>query len=142
MSKNPSMAPVRRAALAAMVFLGTYYVTAIPALMFFGVDGPTLLIPFVVSVVAARYAWMRADSLPKHVAACTFSGALLFGAIGFVAGFLGPLIFMPEANQGPLLGIFVTGPAGVLLGAVAGLVYGLARSRRESGTVASGSAEL
>lgn len=39
------------------------------------------------------------------------------------------MIFAPEANQGPLLGIFYTGPAGVLLGAVGGLLYGLGRDR-------------
>jgi hypothetical protein len=57
----------------------------------------------------------------------------LFGVIGFAAGFVGPMIFAPEANQGPLLGILITGPAGVLVGAVAGLVYGLAKSRNRGG---------
>jgi hypothetical protein len=40
-----------------------------------------------------------------------------------MGGFLGPIIFTPEANQGPLLGIFITGPLGFLLGGVAGFVY-------------------
>ncbi len=57
---------------------------------------------------------------------------LLFGAVGFLAGFLGPIVLNPEANQGPLLGIFITGPLGVLLGAGAcllqRLVPGLSRS--------------
>jgi len=44
--------------------------------------------------------------------------------------FLGPMILAPEANQGPLMGLFITGPAGVLIGAIAGLVYGLVKSRR------------
>lgn len=137
MTQNLSITPVRRAALAAMVFLGTYYVTAIPALVLFGVQGLSLLIPFIVSVAAARYVWVRADRLPRHAAACTFYGAVLFGGIGFAAGFLAPMILMPEANQGPLLGIFITGPAGVLLGALAGFVYGLAKSRRAGGSLAS-----
>ena len=38
--------------------------------------------------------------------------ALLLGGIGFAAGFFGPMLLAPEANQGPLLGIFITGPAG------------------------------
>jgi hypothetical protein len=37
-------------------------------------------------------------------------------AVGFAAGFLGPLTFNPGANQGPLLGIFITGPGGAFLG--------------------------
>jgi hypothetical protein len=43
---------------------------------------------------------------------------LIVGAVGFAAGFLGPITFNPEANQGPLLGIFITGPAGASLGLV------------------------
>jgi hypothetical protein len=41
---------------------------------------------------------------------------LIVGAVGFAAGFFGPITFNPDANQGPLLGIFITGPAGALLG--------------------------
>ena len=48
--------------------------------------------------------------------------ALILGAVGFFAGFLGPLTFSPDANQGPLLGIFITGPGGFLFGLVLGVV--------------------
>jgi hypothetical protein len=51
-------------------------------------------------------------------------GGLILGGIGFVAGFFGPIILTPNANQGPLLGIFVTGPLGFVLGAVIGWLYG------------------
>ena len=51
-------------------------------------------------------------------------GAVLGGAIGFVAGFFGPIVLTPEANQGPLLGIFITGPAGDLLGGMLGALLG------------------
>ncbi len=44
------------------------------------------------------------------------------GFIGFALGFFGPMIFAPGANQGPLLGIFITGPIGVATGFVAGIV--------------------
>ena len=50
--------------------------------------------------------------------------ALVLGGLGFAAGFFGPLVFKPEANQGPLLGIFITGPAGFLIG----LIYGVVRA--------------
>jgi hypothetical protein len=49
-------------------------------------------------------------------------GGCLLGGIGFVAGFVGPIMFMPDSNQGPLLGIFITGPGGFLLGLVLGAV--------------------
>lgn len=46
---------------------------------------------------------------------------LLPGAAGFLAGMFGPIIFDPEANQGPLLGVLVTGPGGALLGLLLGI---------------------
>lgn len=54
-------------------------------------------------------------------------GAVILGGIGFVGGFFGPIIFTPEANQGPLLGIFITGPIGAVLGAIAGVLVGWRR---------------
>ena len=54
-----------------------------------------------------------------------FKGALIVGGIGFCAGFFGPMVFAPDANQGPLLGIFITGPLGAVLGAIGGFVYGI-----------------
>ena len=50
-------------------------------------------------------------------------GAVVIGGFGFVAGFLGPMIFDPGASQGPLLGILFTGPLGLVIGAVGGAIY-------------------
>jgi hypothetical protein len=52
--------------------------------------------------------------------------ALQVGGIGFAAGFFGPMLLAPGANQGPMLGIFITGPVGFLLG----LIYGVIREAR------------
>ncbi|MGD9598277.1 MAG: hypothetical protein AB7G76_11345 [Steroidobacteraceae bacterium] len=49
--------------------------------------------------------------------------ALTLGVVGFWAGFYGPLALSPDANQGPLLGIFITGPGGVIGGLVLGAVF-------------------
>ena len=51
--------------------------------------------------------------------------ALVVGVVGFACGFFGPIALSPEANQGPLLGIFISGPGGALLGAILGVVFGL-----------------
>jgi uncharacterized membrane protein len=52
---------------------------------------------------------------------------LIIGIISFLGGFIGPIILTPEANQGPLLGIFFTGPigfaAGILLGIPGSIIY-------------------
>jgi len=55
-------------------------------------------------------------------------GAIL-GIIGFLGGFIGPVIFTPEANQGPLLGIYITGPLGFVLGLIVGFVLSLRPAR-------------
>lgn len=47
---------------------------------------------------------------------------LLVGAVAFLGGFLGPIVIQPDANQGPLLGILITGPLGLILGAALGFV--------------------
>ena len=53
------------------------------------------------------------------------AGAVAVGLIGFIGGFYGPLILAPEANQGPLLGIFITGPLGMIVGAALGAAIGI-----------------
>jgi len=83
------------------------------------------------AIWAARYTWRRtSEAHDDGVLAMTLSGALVVGGIGFVGGFFGPMIFAPEANQGPLLGLFITGPLGFALGAAGGFVYGLVRRSR------------
>lgn len=49
---------------------------------------------------------------------------LRLGALTFAVGFVGPVLWSPESNQGPLLGIFITGPIGFVVGSLAGLVAG------------------
>jgi len=49
--------------------------------------------------------------------------ALVLGGVGFAAGFFGPMALRPDANQGPMLGIFITGPGGAVLGLVLGTVF-------------------
>jgi len=52
--------------------------------------------------------------------------ASFVGLSAFLAGFVGPMILTPNANQGPLLGIFITGPLGLL----GGLAWGAIRAER------------
>lgn len=49
--------------------------------------------------------------------------AFVAGGVGFALGFFGPMLLAPDANQGPMLGIFITGPLGFL----GGLVWGIGR---------------
>ena len=81
-----------------------------------------------VALGAARAVWRPAESrgLPGSVAA----GAALVGAVGFTAGFIGPLLVTPENTVGPLLGLVVTGPASVVMGAIGGGVMWMRRRPR------------
>lgn len=54
-------------------------------------------------------------------------GAGWCGIIGFAAGFFGPMLLMPESNQGPMFGLFISGPGGVVLGAMAGAAIAAGR---------------
>jgi hypothetical protein len=56
--------------------------------------------------------------------------AFAVGAAAFALGFFGALVFYPESNLGPLLGIFITGPVGFLVGALFGVVL-FARAARD-----------
>jgi hypothetical protein len=51
------------------------------------------------------------------------------GGVSFLAGFAGPLL-LSSSNLGPLLGIFVTGPLGFLVGGVLGALRAANKSAR------------
>jgi hypothetical protein len=48
-----------------------------------------------------------------------FWGALI-GGVCFIVGFVGPVYIGPGSPQGPLFGIFMSGPAGALVGCAVG----------------------
>ena len=60
--------------------------------------------------------------------------ALFVGTLAFLAGFVGPIILAPDANQGPLLGILYTGP----IGTVVGFLWGILRANRRRAEKQSG----
>lgn len=111
----------------------------VPATYYFIYWVPFSLIPFfeqlwirsAISLICAIgvgwYVWKRIGSTSAGLISSTLFGAIVFGATGFILGFVGPLILTPNANQGPLLGIFITGPAGFFLGGILGFVIGIIR---------------
>jgi len=83
----------------------------------------SFILAAVAAILAGRYVWVRTVSFELTLVKSALLGGLVTGGIAFSLGFFGPMIFDPDANQGPLLGIFVTGPLGLVLGAVGGVVY-------------------
>lgn len=82
-----------------------------------------IIISLICATIASWYIWKKLGAVNPGAITCILAGAVITGAIGFTAGFFGPIIFSPEANQGPLLGIFITGPLGFLLGGIGGGIY-------------------
>jgi hypothetical protein len=74
--------------------------------------------------------WKRRDQPWDGLRPMMSKWALIIGGIGFAGGFFGPMIFAPGANQGPMLGIFITGPLGFLAGAIVGAVLWLKQQRQ------------
>ena len=55
--------------------------------------------------------------------------SITFGLVSFLLGFIGPLYVWPGSPQGPLFGIVISGPAGAVLGCIAGGARSLYLSR-------------
>ena len=96
---------------------GLVFVSVLPLL-------PWLALAWVVRHGPFRNRWWRGET--------ALGFAALVGGAAFAIGFFGPLIWAPDANQGPLLGIFITGPAGFAVGLAWGLLRSAKRRREES----------
>jgi hypothetical protein len=120
--------------ISAIAALATFYFVSLVPFSIILQGGQLLWVRILGSLlcttVVTRYVWRRSASLTQGLAIFVVMGALVTGGIGFTAGFFGPMIFAPGANQGPMLGIFFTGPLGVVVGAIGGGIYWRARVRR------------
>lgn len=108
-------------------------VLAWTGLSFFGVHLPRLAsVPFdALGAACGAYAGSRGGPMSRWCGGM----AVAIGAIGFAIGFVGPLLLRPDSPQGPLLGFFVTGPCGIILGAFLGLLIGAGGQGRRPGAI-------
>lgn len=88
------------------------------------------LVSLMCAAAAGWYVWKITGSGPGNFISSILYGAVLVGGIAFSIGFFGPMIFAPGANQGPLLGILITGPLGFLAGGGGGFFYWLIYGRK------------
>jgi hypothetical protein len=107
-----------------------------PLLKNFRAGGDVLTFIFLaVSATVAIISWLVASR--AHIAesrrriTSALVGGIMLGGICFAAGFFGPLILTPQSNQGPLLGIFITGPLGFVLGAIIGWLTAWIRGSKQ-----------
>ena len=80
--------------------------------------------------LAAWFTWKLVAGEKTNVTVAIISGALIRGGLCFTIGFLGPMAFAKDTSQGPLIGIFIAAPVGVIMGAIGGYVYA---SRQDAG---------
>jgi hypothetical protein len=123
------MSPTVRIVLAVFSFFGAWFIAWMLLLLMLPVAAAWLgsLVAFAAAIYVARRVWSGTAEGTTSVPVMAGLGAVIVGGLGFVAGFFGPMIFAPEANQGPMLGLFITGPAGLVIGAIAGAWYGMRR---------------
>lgn len=128
------MKKIIRIIVAIIIFVATYTFTFyIPgALIAFKYSWLPYVVAFLLSGIATWYYWTKSseDNANKSIGDMMLKGGFLIGSISFILGFAGPMIFMPESNQGPLLGLFFTGPIGFVLGLVSGGIFGIIKKRK------------
>lgn len=75
------------------------------------------------ALLAGWYAWKLVAGEKMGVGVSVICGALMLGGLGFIIGFLGPMIVAKDTSQGPLVGVFMTAPLGIILGAIGGYIF-------------------
>lgn len=132
------MTVVFRIVVSAIVIVATFYFLYwVPFALVHIPWGIAAILSYAGAMAAGWFTWTRTAAVNASLTRSVGYWALVVGAIGFVAGFFGPMIMTPGANQGPLLGILITGPAGVLIGAVGGLVHWLVERKRSGSGAAT-----
>ena len=125
------MRSIFRVLVVLVVILAMYFFAYWGSVALIRFDGPDWIRPVACLLFAGSVGWFVWRKLSDGDLSNILLGAVLFGSIGFVGGFFGPMLLTPQANLGPLLGIFITGPLGLVLGAIGGLIYSRAREKNK-----------
>ncbi len=94
--------------------------------------GMVFVIPavlFALALSASWYALVGAQVLAP-IGWCLLAGLVTGAAVAPLVGAAAAVIFYPGNNLAPLLGAFIVGPAGFLLGCIGGIVWFEFRRRR------------
>lgn len=89
-------------------------------------------VSFACAVLAAWSAWQLVTGKKTGAIVAVTGGALILGGLFFTIGFLGPMVISKDTSQGPMIGLFIAAPLGVIIGAIGGYVYA---SRRNADTL-------
>jgi len=125
-----------RILLTLVTFIGTFYFSfwTVGAALAGTLGLPFLLspvVPLLIAILVTRFVWKYLKTDEPTMRASIGAGAAIVGSIAFCVGFFGPLIVPGMPPQGLLTGLFITGPAGLIAGAVAGGLRWKKRQRDE-----------
>jgi hypothetical protein len=84
------------------------------------------------AILVAWYTWKLVSGEKMGTGVSVLCGALMLGGLGFIIGFLGPMILVKDTSQGAFVGIFITAPLGVILGAMGGYIYATKQNKSVS----------
>jgi hypothetical protein len=85
------------------------------------------LFPAAIAIICWGFALRGHIAEGRRRTKAALVGGIMLGGIGLAGGYFGPLM-LSESNLGPLLGIFMTGPLGFVLGAIIGWFYARIRA--------------
>lgn len=74
-------------------------------------------------MLATGFTWKLIAGKKINTLVAVIGGALILGGLFFTLGFLGPMVIAKDTNQGPMIGIFIAAPLGIILGGIGGYVY-------------------
>lgn len=118
---------VYRIVITFLAFIGSYFFFYWFSFFILPISNNHTFIPNVISLlislVIGFFIYKKFGKISNSLVVTMVLGGMIIGTFGFIAGFIGPMIITPGANQGPLLGILFTGPIGFILGLIAGGIY-------------------
>ncbi len=75
--------------------------------------------------VVTWWCWRATEGKTLGIVGWIVAASLITGAMSFSISLGVVLVFIPEANQGPMFAIFIAGPACIIVGAAVGFVIWL-----------------
>jgi hypothetical protein len=92
-----------------------------------------IITSLIIAIIAAILLWRKIGNISNTLPACIIAGGVTLGLIGLILGVYVPIILNRSTVQGPLIGILLTGPAGILLGLVVGGAYWYPKVKKKRG---------
>ena len=92
-----------------------------------------IITSLVIAILSAILLWRKIGNLSITLTSCLIAGGLTLGLIGLILGVYVPIILNPSTVQGPIIGIFLTVPAGIFLGLCVGGAYWYPKVKKKRG---------